>query len=210
MTTNNTETTTLQIIVPGLEKAVSDILSPIVAANNTQIAATTTTVASNISSVAGKLSSPVISRNNNEVSPYPTFAIWTNDNNNKAGFNIINSDFQSIATNSMPNYFGGYQSPDLDNMPNWYEDFRSYTYTQGNFGSSTVTTYFGGSTVWGSADGHVIYRPNNHGGFAGNWINRADNQNQYLIRCGTIIGVWRSHGSPASPIDRLGRSTLPG
>lgn len=190
MTTNNTETTTLQIIVPGLEKAVSDILSPIVAANNTQIAATTTTVASNISSVAGKLSSPVISRNNNEVSPYPTFAIWTNDNNNKAGFNIINSDFQSIATNSMPNYFGGYQSPDLDNMPNWYEDFRSYTYTQGNFGSSTVTTYFGGSTVWGSADGHVIYRPNNHGGFAGNWINRADNQNQYLIRCGTIIGAY--------------------
>ena len=186
---NTTETTTSQIIVPGLEKAIGDILTPIVAANNTAVASTSTAVSNNVSPLASKFASPVISRNNSEPSPYPTFAIWTNDNNNKAGFNIVNSDFQSIGSNAMPGWFGSYQDPDLNSMPNWYEDFRGYTYTQGNIGANTVTTYFGGSTVWSSADGHVLYRPNLHGGFAGNWINRADQQNQYLIRCGTIIGA---------------------
>jgi len=186
---NNTETTTSQIIVPGLEKSISDIITPIVSANNTAVASTNTAIANNLAPLAGKFASPVISRNNNEPSPYPTFAIWTNQNNAQAGFHIVNSDFQNISTNAMPGWFGGYQDPDLNNMPNWYEDFRGYTYTNGNFGSSTVTTGFGGSTVWGSADGHVLYRPNMHGGFAGTWFNRADQMNQYLNRCGTIIGA---------------------
>lgn len=187
---NNTETTTSQIMFPGLEAAIAAVITPIANANNTTIAATSTTIASQIAIIANKEASPVISRNNTEVSPYPTFAIWTNADNNKAGFNIINSDYQSIATNAMPGWLNGYQSPDLDGMPNWYESFRGYTYTNGNFSSSTVTNNFGGSTVWGSADGHVLYRPNMHGGFAGNWINRADQQNQYLIRCGTIVGAY--------------------
>jgi hypothetical protein len=187
---NNTETTTSQIMFPGLEAAIAAVITPIANANNTTIAATSTTIATQLAIIANKEASPVISRNNTEVSPYPTFAIWTNQDNNKAGFNIINSDYQSISTNAMPGWFGGYQSPDLDNMPNWYESFRGYTYTNGNFSSSTVTNNFGGSTVWGSADGHVLYRPNMHGGFAGNWINRADQQNQYLIRCGTIVGAY--------------------
>lgn len=186
---NTTETTSLQIIVPGLEDAIKNIITPIANTNNTQIAATSTTVATNIAIIANKEASPTISRNNTEVSPYPTFAIWTNANNNKAGFNIVNSEFQTIATNAMPNYFGGYQSPDLDNMPNWYEDFRGYSYTNDNTGSTTVTTAHGGSTVWGSADGHMLYRPTNHGGHSGNWMNRADQNGQYLMRCGTIIGV---------------------
>ena len=187
---NTTETTTAQIVVPGLEAAIAAIITPIANANNTQVAATSTTVSQQIALVSNKEASPVISRNNTEVSPYPTFAIWTNDNNDKAGFNIINSDFQSIATNAMPGWLAGYQDPALSSMPNWYEAYRSYTYTQGNYGTSTVTTYFGGSTVWGSADGHVMYRPCLHGGFAGNWMNRADDTNQFLIRCGTIIGVY--------------------
>jgi len=187
---NNTETTTSQIIVPGLESAIAAIITPIANANNTAISATSTTISQQLSIVGNKEASPVISRNNTEISPLPTFAIWTNDNNDKAGFNIINSDFQSIGTNAMPGWLAGYQSPELSSMPNWYESFRSYTYTQGNYGQSTVTTYFGGSTVWGSADGHMLYRPNLHGGFAGNWMNRADDTNQYLIRCGTIIGAY--------------------
>jgi len=190
MTTNTTATTTSQIIHPGLEAAIAAIITPIVNANNTAISSTSTSILNNISIISGKEASPVISRNNTEISPLPTFAIWTNDNNDKAGFNIINSDFQSIGTNAMPGWLAGYQSPELSSMPNWYESFRSYTYTQGNHGTSTVTTYFGGSTVWGSADGHVVYRPCLHGGFAGNWMNRADDTNQYLIRCGTIIGAY--------------------
>jgi hypothetical protein len=189
MSENTTATTTSQIIVPGLEKSISDIITPIVSANNTQVNSTATTVQNSIINVANKFASPVISRNNLEPSPYPTFAIWTNQDNNKAGFNIVNSDFQTIGANAMPNYLNGSSSPDLDGMPNWYQDFRGYTYTNGNFGSSTVTNNFGGSTVWGSADGHVMYRPCLHGGHAGNWMNRADQMNQYLIRCGTIIGA---------------------
>jgi len=187
---NTTATTSSQIIVPGLETAISNVVTPIVATTNTAVSTLNTNINTNISSLNNKFARPVTSIDNAETSPYPTFAIWSNDNNNKAGFNIINSDFQVIGSGSMPNYLNGWQSPDLDGMPNWYEDFRSYTYTSGNFGSSTVTTYFGGSTVWGSADGHVMYRPNLHNGHAGNWMNRADNQNQYLIRCGTIIGAY--------------------
>ena len=119
MTTNTTATTTSQIIHPGLEDSIRAIITPIVAANNTAIAATATTIATNISALSGKVASPVISRNNNEISPYPTFAIWTNQNNGQAGYHIVNSDFQNIASNAMPGWFGGYQSPDLDNMPNW-------------------------------------------------------------------------------------------
>ena len=187
---NNTETTTSQIMFPGLEAAIAAVITPIANANNTSIASTSTTIAAQIEVIGNKEASPVISRNNTEVSPVPTFAIWTNQNNDtKAGFNIINSDFQSIGSNAMPGWFGSYQNPALDNMPNWYEHFRGYTYTNGNHGTSTVTTYFGGATCNQSADGHLLYRPCLHGGFSGNWMNRADNQNQYLIRCGTIIGA---------------------
>jgi hypothetical protein len=186
---NNTETTTLQIIVPGLEAAISSIITPIANANNTQIAATSTTIANSIAVIGNKEASPVISRNNTEVSPYPTFAIWTNQNNEQAGFHIVNSDFQNISTSAMPGWFGGYQSPNLDNMPNWYEDFRGYTYTNGTHGTSTITTHAGGSVVWGSADGHQLYRPNLHSGFSGNWFNRADQYGNFLNRCGTVIGV---------------------
>ena len=186
---NTTATTSSQIILPGLETAISNVITPIVATTNAAVTTLNTNIGTNIASLNNKFARSNISIDNTEPSPYPTFAIWTNDNNNKAGFNIVNSDFQTIASGSMPNYLGGWSSPDLDGMPNWYEDFRSYTYTQGNPGSGTVTTYHGGSTVWGSADGHLMYRPNTHNGHAGNWMNRADQQGQYLIRCGSIIGA---------------------
>jgi hypothetical protein len=186
---NTTATTSSQIIVPGLETAIANVVTPIVATSNAAVTTLNTNISTNISALNGKFARPVISIDNSETSPYPTFALWSNDNNSKAGFHFINSDFQSIGTASMPGWLSGYQDPALNNMPNWYEDFRSYTYTQGNIDSSTVTTYFGGSTVWGSADGHVLYRPVLHNGFSGNWMNRADQQNQYLIRCGSIIGA---------------------
>jgi len=186
---NTTATTTAQIIVPGLEKAITDIMTPQVSANNTAIAAVATTLTNNLGPLSGKFASPVISRNNDEVSTFPTFAIWTNQDNSKAGFNIINSDLQSIGTNAMPGYLAGHQSPSLDSMPNWYEAFRGYTYTNGHVGASTVTNNFGGSTAWGSADGHLLYRPCLWGGFAGNWMNRADQYGSYSNRCGVIIGA---------------------
>ena len=186
---NNTATTTSQIQVPGLETSIQGIVGPISNSINNQIAQISSLITLGLSGGGAKFANPTMSTKDTELSPFPTFAIWTNDNNNKAGFHIINSEYQTIGSINMPNYFGGWQSPDLDNMPNWYEDFRGYTYTQGHIGSSTVTTYHGGSTVWGSADGHVLYRPNLHGNHAGNYMNRADQTNQFLIRCGTIIGV---------------------
>jgi hypothetical protein len=189
MPENTTATTTSQIILPGLEDSIKAIMTPIVSANNSQIAATSVTISNSLVTSANKEASPVISRNNTEVSPYPTFAIWTNQDNSKAGYTIVNSDFQMIASNAVPGYLSGSTTPTLSNMPNWYEDFRSYTYTNGNIGTSTTTTYYGGSSVWGSADGHLLYRPCLHGGFSGNWFNRADQYGQYSNRCGTIIGV---------------------
>jgi hypothetical protein len=187
---NTTATTSSQIIVPGLETAISNVVTPIVATTNAAVTTLSTNINTNISSLGNKFARAVTSIDNTETSPYPTFAIWTNNNNQpNTGFHFINSDLQSIGTANMPGWLAGYQDPALNNMPNWYEDFRSYTYTNGNFDSSTVTTYFGGSTVWGSADGHQIYRPNLNNGFAGNWFNRADQTGQYLIRCGSIIGA---------------------
>ena len=180
----------MQIIVPGLEKAISDVITPIVATNNTAVAGVSTVVNNNLTPLSGKFASPVISRNNNETSPYPTVAIWSNSSNNvKAGYTIFNSDFQQIATNHMPNYLGGWQSVNLDAMPNWYESFRGSLYSEGQQSSGGNTTYSGNSTVAGSADGHLYHRPCLHGGFSGNWMNNRDVMNSFITRCGTIIGV---------------------
>jgi hypothetical protein len=190
MPENTTATTTSQIMFPGLEAAISAIITPIIATNNAGLSTILGTVATNISALSGKVASPVISRNNNEISPYPTFAIWTNQNNDtKAGFNIVNSDFQSIGSNAMPGWFGSYQDPSLSNMPNWYEDHRGQTYTNSQNSSGQDTTYSGGSTVAGSADGHNYYRPCLHGGFAGNWMNHFTQHANFTTRCGTVIGV---------------------
>jgi len=187
---NTTATTSSQIIVPGLETAISNVITPIVTTTNTTVSNLNTNINTNISSLGNKFARLNTSIDNTETSPYPTFALWSNDNNNKAGYNIINSDFQMIAAASQPGYMSSnYADPDLNAQPNWYEDFRGYTYTQGNLGTSTVTTYYGGSTVWGSADGHMLYRPNTHCAYAGNWFNRADQYGQYQNRCGTIIGA---------------------
>jgi len=188
---NTTATTTSQIIVPGLEASIASILTPIIVGQtNTALAGLTTNINNNISALGPKFASPIYSRDNSEPSAFPTFAIWTNQNNEaRSGFTIWDSENQHIGDQIMKNYQNGYTSVSLDNMNNWYEDFRSYTYTNGNIGASTVTTYFGGSTVWGSADGHQLYSPQLWNNYSPTQFNRADQRGQFLIRCGSIIGA---------------------
>lgn len=184
---NTTATTTAQIEIPGMEAKVASVVTPIIATTNTKISNLSTSINTQLLEVTKKLGRPNTSISATETSPFPTFAYWSNDNNNKAGYMIINSEFQTVGTSDMPNQLNGYTAMSLDNMNNWYEDFRSYTYTQGNIGSGSVTTYFGGSTVWGGADGHYLYRFPVNGNFAGTFMNRADQRGQFLNRCGTVI-----------------------
>ena len=185
---NTTATTTAQIQIPGMETKVTDVVTPIVATTNTKISTLSTAISTQLSTLKAKFGRPNTSISSTETSPFPTFAYWSNDNNSKAGYMVINSELQTIASSDMPNQLNGYTAMNLDGMPNWYEDFRSYTYTQGNIGSGSVTTYFGGSTVWGGADGHYLYRFPANGNYAGNFMQRADQRGQFLNRCGTVIG----------------------
>lgn len=177
-------------MVPGLEKSVSDAIVPGLQTISSGIVAAGTSLTTNLgTNLLGKFASPLFSRNDTEVSPYPTFAIWCNQQNRKAGFNIINSDFQSIAANAMPGFIAGYASPEHSHMPNWYEEYRNWTYTGSYNSSESVTTYSGGSTVGQSADSHWMYRPCLHGGNSGNWMNRPYETGNFQTRCGSIIGV---------------------
>ena len=53
----------------------------IVGQTNTALASLTTSINSNIAALGPKFASPIYSRDNSEPSAFPTFAIWTNQNN---------------------------------------------------------------------------------------------------------------------------------
>jgi hypothetical protein len=187
---NTTATTSSQIILPGLEASISSIMTPIVGTTNTAIANLSTNLNTNITALSPKIATPNISRDNTEPSPYPTFAIWTNQNNaSKAGYTVINSDMQKIADHGIRSHMNSYTNTALDAQQNWYEDFRGYSYTNGNFDSGGNTTYCGGGTNINSADGNQLYRFSLWTGYDSAIFNRWDQTGQMLYRCGTIIGA---------------------
>jgi len=183
-------TTTTQIYIPGFETNISSAVTPIVTTTNTAIAAISSTLPSKFAALNAKFPTGSISRDNTEVSPYPLFAIWTNQNNDsRAGFQVINSEMQSIGGGVMKNYMAGYSDSALNNMTNWNEDFRGWQYTNGNIGTGGNTTYCGGATNFNGADGHHLYNFSLHNNFSPTQFNRADQYGQMTKRAGTIIGV---------------------
>ena len=182
--------TTTQVYIPGFEANISAAVTPIVAVPNTNLDTLTASLPTVFATLNSKFAAQSTSRDNTEVSPYPLFAIWTNQNNDaRAGYSIINSDFQVVSTGRLSNKKGGSTSNTLDNLSNWYEDFRGWTYTNGNVGSGGNTTYTGGGTNMNGADGNHLYNFNILNGFSSNQFNRADQWGQFTKRCGTIIGA---------------------
>ena len=85
-------TTTNQVYIPGFETNIQNVVTPL--ANTTATAITTlqSGIPNQFASILGKFPSAATSRDNTEPSPYPLFAIWTNqDNSRKAGYSVINS-----------------------------------------------------------------------------------------------------------------------
>ena len=183
-------TTTNQVYIPGFETNIQAVVTPL--ANTTATAITTLQagIPNLFGSILGKFPAAATSRNNKEVSPFPLFGIWTNQNNSrKAGYSVINSEWQVVATSRLNNRQGGWSDVDLSEMNNWYEDFRGWTYTNGNIDGGGNTTYSGGGTNMNGADGNHLYSFQVFGNYGNTQMNRADQWGQFTKRCGTIIGV---------------------
>jgi hypothetical protein len=183
-------TTTTQIYIPGFETNISSVVTPIVTTTNTAITTLNSSLPTSFAALNSKFPAAATSRNNTEVSPYPLFGLWTNQNNNaKAGYSIINSEFQVVATNRLPNRQGGYSSYDLDDLSNWYEDFRGWTYTNGNPTTGGNSTYSGGGSNMNGHEGNHLYAFHTFGNYGATMFNRADQWGQFTKRSGTIIGA---------------------
>jgi hypothetical protein len=183
-------TTTTQIYIPGFETNISSVVTPIVTTTNTAISTISSSLPASFAILNSKFPSASTSRNNTEVSPYPLFAIWTNQNNSaRAGYSIINSEFQVVSTNRLNNRQGGWTDIALSNLSNWYEDFRGWSYTNGNIDAGGNTTYVGGGTNMNGHEGNHLYSFNTFGNYGSAIFNRADQWGQFTKRSGTIIGA---------------------
>jgi len=183
-------TTTTQIYIPGFETNISSVVTPIVYTTNAAVTSLQGSLPSKFSALNSKFPAAATSRDNTEVSPYPLFAIWTNQNNSaRAGYSVINSEFQVVATNRLNNRQGGWTDVALSNLSNWYEDFRGWTYSQGNIDAGGNTTYSGGGTNMNGHEGNHLYSFNVFGNYGAATFNRADQWGQFTKRSGTIIGA---------------------
>jgi hypothetical protein len=184
-------TTTTQVYIPGFETNIQAVVTPLAATTTTAVTSLQSAIPGQFSSLTGKIANAATSRNNTEVSPYPLFAVWTNQNNvGRAGYSVINSDMQVVATSRLNNRQGSSGSVSLDNLSNWYEDFRGWTYTNGNIDAGGNTTYSGGGTNMNGADGNHMYSFSAFGNYGNAYFNRADQYGQFTKRCGTIIGAY--------------------
>jgi hypothetical protein len=183
-------TTTNQVYIPGFETNIQNVVTPLANTTATAVTNLQSGIPNQFAGILGKFPHAATSRDNTEPSPYPLFAIWTNQNNSrKAGYSVINSEWQVVATSRLNNRQGGWTDVDLSEMNNWYEDFRGWTYTNGNIDAGGNTTYSGGGTNMNGADGNHLYAFQVFGNYGNSGFNRADQWGQFTKRCGTIIGA---------------------
>jgi hypothetical protein len=183
-------TTTTQVYIPGFETNISNTVTPIAYTTSAAIASLQSAIPTQFSNLVSKVANAATSRDNNEVSPYPLFATWTNqDNSRKAGYTVINSDMQVVATSRLANRQGGWTDVDLNDLNNWYEDFRGQTYTNGNPGTGANSSHCGGGTNMNGHEGNHLYSFQIFGNYGNTYMNRLDQWGQFTKRSGTIIGV---------------------
>ena len=187
MAVNNT---TNQVYIPGFENNITSTVQPIAYTTTSAISSLQSAIPTQFSNLVGKLANPATSRDNSEVSPYPLFGIWTNqDNSRKAGYSVINSELQVVATSRLNNRQGGWTDVDLSGLNNWYEDFRGQTYTNGNPTTNNFSTNSGGGTNMNGHEGNMLYSLQVFGNYGNTQMNRQDQWGQFTSRSGTIIGV---------------------
>jgi hypothetical protein len=138
---------TIQLIIPGIDKLIADSFTTAIAANAT-IQAIQTNIQnagsiSDIQNALGLLVAEVAFLPNKE--PLPHFATWSNINNDPRG-TIYNSEMREVET-ILP-----------DTNSEMWSTWTGNNYTNGNIGSNGWTSYWMGSTSFYQADTHWYYR----------------------------------------------------
>lgn len=165
-----------QIVLPGIDKTVRDNADSVLE-NNATIDAIQDNLA--IGGDITTLNNAVASINVNAipnlmtVDPYPTFATFSNFNN-QPFWNIYNSDLQPISAGS--------QHTDSELWAPWTGN----NYTNGNPGSSSWTSNYMGSTCYNQADGHWYLRLNEGGRTY--TASNPDTQDSWMPYWGVMIG----------------------
>lgn len=138
---------TIQLIIPGIDKLIADSFTTTLAANAT-IAAIQTNLQNagsltDVTAGLAVLSSTIATLPNSE--PLPNFATFSNFNNDPR-FTVYNSDMRELYTGR----------PDT-NAELW-ASWTGNNYTNGNIGGNSWTSYWMGATPFYQADTHWYWR----------------------------------------------------
>lgn len=164
-----------QIYIPGIDNLVSSNVDAALTASGTLDAINTNL---QIGGSIEDLQDAVVALNSGvadlpSVDPLPTFATYTNRDNTPY-WNIYDSYMQPLDA--------GYQNTDSELHSPW----TGINYTNGNFGSSSWTSYWMGGTPMISADCHQSY--NIAPGYAVTVAKNPDSVQTWQTRWGVVIG----------------------
>jgi hypothetical protein len=164
-----------QIYIPGIDNLVTDQVDAALTANDTLDAINTNL---QIGGSIEDLQDVVVALDSGvsdlpSVDPLPTFATYTNRDNNPM-WNIYDSYMQPLDA--------GNQNTDSELHAPW----TGINYTNGNFGSSSWTSYWMGGTPMISADCHQSY--NIAPGYAVTVAKNPDSVQSWQTRWGVVIG----------------------
>lgn len=167
---------TIQLIIPGIEKLVADSFVTAIASNAT-VQAIQTNIANagsitDIQTALAGLTTSIGLLPNKE--PYPYFATFSNFNNDPRA-SVYNSDMREVY-NCKP-----------DTNAEMWSAWTGNNYTNGNIGNNGWTSYWMGSTSFYQADTHWYFRLSegyNNPGIASN----PDGQDSWMPYWGVVIG----------------------
>lgn len=167
---------TIQLIIPGIDKLIADSFVTAIAANatmqsiqtNLQNAGTLTEVTAALAT----LTTDIDNLPNKE--PLPNFATFSNRDNDPR-YTVYNSDMREI--------YGGLPDTNAEMWSTWTGN----NYTNGNIGSNGWTSYWMGATPFYQADTHWYWRLSE--GYGTYPSMNPDGMNSYMPYWGVIIGL---------------------
>jgi hypothetical protein len=167
---------TIQLIIPGIDKLIADSFTTTLASNAT-VSAIQTNIANagsitQIQTALAALTTDIGALPNKE--PLPYFATWSNRDNDPRA-TIYNSDMREV--------YNGKPDTNAEMWSTWTGN----NYTNGNIGGNGWTSNWMGSTSFYQADTHWYFKVSegyNNPGFAMN----PDGQDSFMPFWGVIIG----------------------
>ena len=166
---------TIQLIIPGIDKLIADSFTSALAANAT-VTAIQTNIANagsitQIQNALASLTTDISTLPNKE--PLPYFATFSNFNNDPRA-SIYNSDMREVY-NCKP-----------DTNAEMWSTWTGNNYTNGNIGGNGWTSYWMGSTSFYQADTHWYFKLNE--GYNNYVASNPDGQESNMPFWGVIVG----------------------